>query len=370
MNQARELTRRLALAALACGAAAGCGSTSGPVAIGTAGPFQEGYAQMVKRAVEMAVEEANADGGVNGAPIEVVARDDGGDGVRAAAIAQEFLDTPNLVAVVGHANSGGMAGAAPLYDHGLPAVIPSATSPALTGVSPWVFRVTTNDSTNGAMLARFAAAQGARRVAVLYENNVYGRDLAQAFRTAYPGTLAAMDPIPGDGSRVEPFVSYLRQIQPELVFVAGTELSGRALLREAERQGFQTQWLAGDGWAGLTGDTAIAEGVYMATPFAVTDPRPEAQRFVEAFRNKYGVTPDANAAMAYDATRLVVAALREEGASRRGVRAYLERVKGARAFPGVTGPVAFRDDHDPDRGGALIAQVRAGTLQPIEEGSR
>lgn len=362
--------RGLLVAALLCGAVTGCGRTGPAVAIGTAGPWQEGYALMVRRAIEMAVAEVNAAGGVDGRPVEVVARDDGGDGVRAAAIAQEFLADRKVVAVVGHANSGGMVGAAPLYDHGLVAVSPSATSPEITGISRWVFRVTTNDSVNGAMLARFARELGRARVAVLYENNVYGRDLAQAFRAEFRGTLVGVDPIPGDGSRVEPYVSYYRRVAPDLVFVAGTDASGRALLREAARQGFRTQWLAGDGWAGIQTDTAAAEGAYMAVPFAVDDPRPEARRFVQAFHRKYGVEPDANAAMAYDATLLLVQAVREVGTDRERIRDYLAGVKEGSAYRGVTGEIRFRADGDPEGTRFVMTQVRGGALRPIREEAR
>ncbi|HEX6908847.1 MAG TPA: ABC transporter substrate-binding protein [Longimicrobium sp.] len=361
-----SLARSAALAALACLSAA-CGGGGGEIAIGTAGPFTEGYARMVRNAVVMAADEINAEGGVRGARIKVVAQDDGGDGVKAAQIAEGFLADPKVKAVVGHANSGAMVGAARVYDRGLVAVIPSATSPELTGVSPWVYRVTTNDSTNGANLARFAAGLRPRRVAVLYENNVYGRGLAAAFRANYPGELVGVDPIAGDGRLVEPFISYYKQVQPDLVFVAGTELSGQALLREAQRQGFTTRWVAGDGWSGVVADAAASEGVYVAVPFSIRDTRAEAVRFVEAFRTRYGVEPDANAAMAYDATKLLAKAMNEAGFDRDAIRGWLAGVRGNRTFPGVTGPLRFRPDRDPDRSGFVMTQARGGTLVPLEE---
>ncbi|HEU0054939.1 MAG TPA: ABC transporter substrate-binding protein, partial [Longimicrobium sp.] len=258
----RPATPWCALAlALACALGA-CRQGGDAIVIGTAGPLKESYAQNVRNAVEMALDEANHEDGVNGRQLTLRALDDEGDGVKAAAIARQFRDDPAVAAVVGHANSGGMVGAAAEYNEGLVAVVPSATSPEITGISPWVFRVTTNDSVNGANLARFAAGLGKRRVAVLYENNVYGRDLARAFLAGYRGTVVGVDPIAGDGSKVEPFVSYYRAANPDLVFVAGTEQSGRALLREALRQGWRPQWLAGDGWAGVPADTAAAEGAY------------------------------------------------------------------------------------------------------------
>ena len=121
--------RRAAALALACGALAGCGTRSQALVIGTAGPFKEAYATMVRHAVEMAAEEVNARGGIRGKRLQVLAVDDEGDGVKAAAAARGFYENPDVVGVVGHANSGGMVGAAPEYDRGLVAVVPSATRP-------------------------------------------------------------------------------------------------------------------------------------------------------------------------------------------------------------------------------------------------
>jgi len=336
--------------------------------IGTAGPWKESYALNVRRAVELAVGEVNAHGGAGGRQVEVAAQDDGGDGVRAAAIARGFVDDPRVVAVVGHANSGGMVGAAPMYDHGLVAVSPSATSPEITGISRWVFRVTTNDSVNGARLADFARELGSRRVAVLYENNVYGRDLAAAFRAAFRGTVVGLDPIPGDGSRVEPFVAYYRRVQPDLVFAAGTTGSARALLNEARRQGLRTQWLAGDGWPGVEADTAAAEGAFIAIPFSVDDPRPQAQRFVAAFRDRYGVMPDANAAMAYDATLLLLRGVEEVGTDRARLRDWVAARQGDQAYQGVTGEIRFGADGDPMGTRFVMTRVANGALRPLEAG--
>ena len=321
---------------------------------------------MVRRAVEMAVDEINPEGGVRGTRLKVMAQDDGGDGVKAAQIAEQFLADDKVRAVVGHANSGAMVGAARVYDRGLVAVIPSATSPELTGVSPWVYRVTTNDSTNGANLARFAAGLRSKRVAVLYENNIYGRGLAARLPRQLPRQLVGVDPIAGDGRLVEPFISYYRQVAPDLVFVAGTELSGQALLREARRQGFATRWVAGDGWSGVVDRHRRVRGRVRGRPLQ----HPRHARRGASLRggvpHRYGVEPDANAAMAYDATKLLAKAMAEVGFDRDAIRDYLAQVRGDRPFAGVTGALRFRPDRDPDRSGFVMTQARGGTLVPLE----
>ena len=72
----------------------------------------------------------------NGRRFEIVFADDSGGGVRASAIAQQFVDSTRIVAVVGHVNSGAMVAAAHVYDKHLAAVATTATSPSLTGISP------------------------------------------------------------------------------------------------------------------------------------------------------------------------------------------------------------------------------------------
>ena len=153
-------------------------------------------------------------------------------------------------------------------------------------------------------------------------------------------------------------------MQLDLVFVAGTEPSGRALLREAMRQGFRTQWIAGDGWPGVAADTAAAEGALIATPVRL-DQNDAGRRFASAFAARYGVTPDANAAMAYDGAMLLVKAIEAVGPDRAAIREWMAKVKGDGAFHGVTGEIRFRPDGDPDRAGFVMTRVQHGALVPL-----
>jgi branched-chain amino acid transport system substrate-binding protein len=350
--------------AVACGRSGRPSSSSTePIQLGTAGPWTEGYGQMNKRGMDLAVADINAAGGVRGRPLELVSRDDGGSAVKATAIAQEFVGDPNIVAVVGHVNSGAMVAAARVYDGHLAAVATTATAPDLTGISPWVFRVISSDSTNGIDLARFAYRQlGRRRAAILYENNPYGRGLTDAFHRAFEGEVVSIDPISDDGKNLEPFVAFFKLKNPDVVFVAGTEGSGMALLREARRQGLRADFIGGDGWTGVVRDTAAAEGVYVGAPFSAEDPRPEAQKFVAAFRDRYHVTPDGNAAMAYDATMLVARAIAERGPRRDAVRDWLATLAGRGGYAGVTGAIRFQPSGDPLGRGVVMTRIHNGAL--------
>jgi ABC-type branched-chain amino acid transport systems, periplasmic component len=245
-------------------------------------------------------------------------------------------------------------------------VATTASSPDLSGVSKWTFRVISSDSLNGVILARFASRIGGtsaalKNAAVLYENDSYGRGLAEAFRRSFRGTIISFDPISEDVD-AEPFISFYKLRNPGIVFVAGREKSALKILREAKRQGFEAVFIGGDGWQSIVTDTVASEGAYVGTSFNSEDPDPNVQRFVHAFETKYRTRPDAFAALAYDATRLIAEALAKNGKDRKGVRDYLASLNGSNAFEGVTGPVYFNTSGDPIGMGFRVAQVVSGTL--------
>jgi branched-chain amino acid transport system substrate-binding protein len=331
-------------------ALAACAGTKAPYLVGAAGPWKQGYGLQNLQGVELAAEEINKAGGINGHPFRVISRDDEGDGPTAARIAQDFVSTTAISAVIGHVNSSGMLSAAPVYDGQLAALATSATSPDLTGISSWVFRIISSDSLNGIALANFASRFGQRSpasVAVLYENNTYGRGLADSFRRSFHGEILSLDPINADMTTAEPYVAYLKVRKPKIVFVAGRVASGLKILQEAKRQGFNPIFVGGDGWQGILADTVISEGAYVGMSFTAEDPSPAARKFVAAFRKKFNTTPDAHAALAYDATQLVAQALRERGPDRRAIRDYLRSLNQETAYAGLTGPAFFEDTGDP-----------------------
>jgi branched-chain amino acid transport system substrate-binding protein len=342
------LSRAISLFALL--ALAACAGSKPPYIVGVVGPWKQGYGLQNLQGVQLAVEEINRTGGINGHALRVVERDDEGEGAKAARIAQDFVASPSISAVIGHVNSSGMLSAAPVYDGQLAAVATSATSPDLTGISSWVFRIISSDSLNGIALANFASRFGQRgptSVAVLYENNTYGRGLADSFRRSFHGEILSLDPINADLPSAEPYIAYLKTRKPKIVFVAGRVASGLKILQEAKRQGFNPIFVGGDGWQGILADTATSEGAYIGMSFTPEDPSPAARAFVVSFRKKFNTVPDAHAALAYDATRLIAQALKEKGADRRAIRDYLSSLNRETAYPGLTGPAYFEDTGDP-----------------------
>jgi branched-chain amino acid transport system substrate-binding protein len=338
------------------------------VTFGAAGPWTQAYGQANKNGIQLAVDEINASPQwQKGRKLEIVFADDSGNGVRASEVAQRFVDSASIVAVVGHVNSGAMVSAAHVYDKHLAAVATTATSPSLTGISPWAFRVIPSDSANGMRIAQFANKLGRKRAAVLYENNPYGRGLADNFRKSFSGEIISLDAI-GDGGdqSFEPFISWFKSVKPDVVFVAGTDASGSAFLKEARRQGLTADLVGGDGWQTLA-PSPLADGIYVGAPFSAQDPRPEVQAFVSAYEKKFNATPDGNAALAYDATMLLARAVEHVGADRAKIRDYLAGLTDATAYKGITGTIRFRADGDPVGKNIVMTRVRNGAMQ-VESG--
>lgn len=342
----------------------GCSLEDSELVIGAAGAWTESNTEMTRWGLELAVEHSNARS--QGRALTLRLLDDSGTGTAAVRVAAQFVADQRVVGVVGHLNSAPMLAAARVYDGNLAALSPSASSPDLSGISPWVFRTIPSDSSSGAALARFATRLG-KRAAVIYENDSYGRGLADAFRRHYTGEVVSMDPISSTPGDYAPFVAYYAQVaRPELVFVAGVDATGRALLREAQRQRLVAHFLGGDGWIGVVDDTSAAEGAYVGVPFDAADQRPAARTFVEAFRRRFGRAPDAYAALAYDAATVMADAANGGDGNRQRVRDHLASLGERGGHAGVTGRIRFDRMGDPEGREIVVTRVRRGALVVTE----
>jgi len=160
----------------------------------------------------------------------------------------------------------------------------------------------------------------------------------------------------------EPFISYLKAHQPQLVFVAGRVPSGLVILREAKRQKFTPVFLGGDGWQGIAPDTTVSEGIYIGMSFTPEDTTRAARQFVSSFEGSFHSVPDAHAALAYDATKLLAQALKARGPDRRAIRDYLGGLTAETAPQGLTGPLYFEKTGDPVGIRFKVLKVHNGLL--------
>lgn len=354
---------------------AGCwGTDENPVVFGFAGPIQEPYGASARMGAELAQAEINAAGGIDGRQLALRVEDDDADAERAIEVADAFFSDPDVLAVAGHVNSGTMTAAASVYDKGLPAVATSATSPAISRLGDWIFRVTSSDSANAVELSRIALEID-QPTAILYENDDYGRGLSESFRASYEamgGSILESDPYLASTEDLRPYLERLQTQGVGLIFIAGLEVGAARIIEQAADVGLNTRFLGGDGLEGLVSMGDAYDGTLVGMLYH-PDASPPARAFAEKFANAYNRPADSFAALAYDAVHLLARAAEEGGASRREIREYLATVgrsDGSPAYDGATGSIRFDENGDPLGKDFSVGVIRDGRIDILNGGVR
>ena len=366
LHRASRTAAIVALAA-AVAVAVACGSTSDTadggqpaagdtLAIGVAlNPKRPGM-ESIYQGVELAVTHLNAGRG-NAAPLAVRRTDP--DVVSAVQIAAELQHDPRVLAVVGHPESGTSLEALPVYEdaehggeHAVAIVSPTATSPQLTGRSPWFFRICPTDAAASKAVARFVVdTLQLRRAAIIYRNDSYGRDWTEAFVATFRaagGTVLQRDPYVSGATEWAAYADYIKAIGAEVLLFPGSAEDAALAIRALRSAGAHVAFVGGDAASGLEDEGDEFAGARYTAFFDPDHPgSPVASGFIDAYRAAYGRLPDQRAALAYDAAMLIGQAIRDGGASRRDVRDYLATIGLSRpAAIGAAGRIAFDTQHD------------------------
>jgi branched-chain amino acid transport system substrate-binding protein len=350
-----------------------CNFSGNPVRIGLAGSLSDPVGVPMKRAAELAVEEINATGGIQGRPIELIERDDYADPDSAVFVATDLYQA-GVSAVIGHLFSGPTLAAAPVYNGGadpVAAISPSSSSPDVSTAGDYTFRICPSDLAHGAALARWVHdSLHLERGAVLYLNDQYGRGVRQTFVrdfTRRGGVVLAIDPYLGETPQVGAYLDRLAKIgRVEFLVVAGNRGEAEEILRQARTRGLMMPVLGGDGLEGIEEAGAIADGVFLSSAYLPTVGTPANRAFIQAYRKKFPSAglPNQPAAATYDAVYLLRDVIARAGAKRADVRRALAQVgSSAPAFKGVTGTVAFDMRGDVPNQTVYIGMVRDGTVR-------
>jgi branched-chain amino acid transport system substrate-binding protein len=352
-------------------AAGSCARGSGTIVLGLAGPMTDplGVAQL--KAARLAVDQINQHGGVHGRLIRLRVMDDSGSANGAVLAAQALYNDPSVVAVVGHITSGTSIAAARVYGsgaHPVPMVSPTASSPELSGINRFTFRVCPSDLQHGPALARYASQRlAARRAAILYMNDDYGRGVRTAFADEFThlgGTVVEQDPFLSSTRSLEPYVARMRGAGVDVVMVAADVPGTEVVLRELRRQGARWPVIGSDALVGIEGEGPLAEGVHISSAYLSDREGEKNATFVlDYFRATQGERPTDVAGLTYDVISLLAEAINAVGADRQSIRDYLASVGPRRpAFEGVSGRIAFDLRGDVPGKSLTIAIVRNGKL--------
>ncbi len=312
------------------------------VKIGLVAPFEGLYRPLgyqVLPAVKLALRERNQSGGVHGYMVELVALNDGQDPGMAVERAREMVADPDVMGVVGHFDEQTTLAALPTYrEAGLATVVPSGAPVEATADAyhQTLFLAASNDQVSQAA-ARYAVDDlGARHLAVIRGRDDLAEPFSSAVREQGASIVLDLD------AEEESLLARLATERPDLIFFAGDALQAAELLLKLQEAGLEVPLLGGNGLNSpylVQVAGAAAEG----TTYVSVTPPVEDEGFIEGYMDLCGAPPEPYAALAYDATRVLLNALERaiamEGKPRRDlVVAALAQGDG---YEGLTGSISF-----------------------------
>lgn len=293
----------------------GIGPTTGDAAI---------YGQAVMNAAQIAVDEINAAGGVNGYMLEFKAEDDQGDAEKSVNAYNSLKDWGMQILMGTVTTTPCVAVADKTAQDGMFQITPSASSTDVI-VSDNVFQACFTDPNQGIASAQYIADNGlATKVAVIYDSSsVYSSGIEATFveEAASKGLeIVAEEAFTAD-SKTD-FSTQLQKAQAagaELVFLPIYYTEASIILTQADGMGYDPVFFGVDGMDGILGvenfNTELAEGVMLLTPFAADAQDEATQAFVKKYQEAYGDIPNQFAADAYDAVYAIKAVIEAAGAT-------------------------------------------------------
>jgi branched-chain amino acid transport system substrate-binding protein len=358
----------------------GASAAAVPFKIGVAGPMTGQYATYGashKAGAELAMEELNAAGGVNGGEVSISIGDDLGDPKEAVLVAQKFIDDSDVVVVDGHQFSGATIAAAGKYEPaGLTMITPSATQPDITNMGSFIWRICMTDAVQGKGLADYSVGTlGLQNVAIMYDNSDYGRGLADAYEagiTDAGGTIVEKQQYTTGDTDFKAQLTKIKGVNPDLLFLSGYYPEGSKIAQQAKELGMDVQMLGSDGYASdelpKLGGAAV-EGMLVSTFFDYTKDDPAVQKFVDAYKAKYeGANPDWFVANSYDVVMLAAAAAEKAGSNERA--AINDALAGIGTYEGISGPITFDENGDVIKPLSIVIVENGGLVtapqQPAE----
>ena len=303
-----------------------------------------------KRAFDLAIQHINAGGGVLGMPVGSAVADATRDPSAAVEAARHLVEVEGVHAIVGPNAS---AAALPVARSvsavlDIPTVSPSATSPQLTDVedNDYFFRTALSDAAQGPILARVTRDLGFDNVGLIYEDDAYGKGLADAFQESWDGTLRVVSVDPSQPSHIAELELSANAGAQALVVIA---FEGQALsiVREALDEGVYSQFVFGDAAKRISLVREIGGeklgGMYGTAGAAAPD-NPATADWEAAFIAEYGeLAVLAYVKETYDATVAIALAAQAAGSvDGAAIRDHLREVAGppGRPVPGTAAGVA------------------------------
>lgn len=352
-----------------------CNTGEDTVKFGVIGPLTGAYSfygEAVENGAKLAAKQINEDGGVLGLTLEIYAEDSEGDAETGVNAYRKLVDNDEIHALIGGTFSGVTDGLKDLaVTDGLPVLSPTATRDDITLDASNIFRVCYNDSFQGSVAAVFAAEDlEAENVAVMYNaDDPYSAGLADAFKAEFDSRSLSYDDYTFSGTDVD-FSAQLTNIASgsyDAVFLPAYVAEIGPILQKADELNIDIPFVGGDGWDGIEADYADeAEGNYFTNHYSKSDTADAVVDFVTAYEAEYGETPNALAALAYDAVYVMAQAFEDaDSTDSEDVITALSAVSFAGAVTSDL-PITFNENGDPVKS-ITILQVESGDFTFVKK---
>lgn len=325
---------------------------SGPVA---------SYGQSNMKGVELAVDEINANGGIDGKQIKLIKVDNKSEAAEATNAAIKLTSQDKVTAIIGASTSGNTVAQAQIAnDNQTVLLTPSGTSPNVTvnddgKVNEFVFRTSFIDPFQGTVAANFAANELKVKNAAVFADNAsdYAKGLAAAFKETFEaagGKIVSEESYVAKDTDFRSTLTRIKAKNPDFIFIPGYYEEVGLIVKQAREMGITVPLMGGDGWDSpklveLAGAEAL-NNTFITNHYSAEDPDETIQNFVKMFKEKNkGAAPDAFNGLGYDTVYLLKDAIERAGSTDPvAIKDALAKTKDLRL---VTGSVTIDENHHP-----------------------
>ncbi len=359
----------------------GCGKSEGPsVKVGLNVELTgdiPAVGASARNAAELYAAQVNAAGGVavgkDKLPLRLIVGDNAAKAEQAAAVAQRLIGQDNVVAMIGPDASACAIPASEIAESlKCPMISPWSTNPkttlSATDGSPkdYVFRACFTDTFQAGVLAKFARNHlNAQTAAVLYDvASEAPNGQAMLFRETFEeagGQIVAFETFTTGDRGFSAQLTKIKAANPDVIFLPTYYSDVPLIAQQARRLGITAPFIGSDAWSSpeivKLGKEEI-EGSYFCNHYSTQIATPEAKKFMEDYRAKYGQDPDDVAALTYDAVGLLVEAI--QSADRLDREAIRDALANIPQFEGVTGKMQFQPGSGDPIKSAVILQIKDG----------
>ena len=318
------------------------------------------YGKSSLNGAQMAVDEINGKGGLNGKKIRLVSADNKSEPSEAGNQATKLITKDKVAVIVGPCTSGSTAAASPVVSGSkVPLISPSATAPGITvddkgKVRPYIFRVCFTDPFQGKILATFAVDELKLKKIAIYNDSSsdYSKGLAEVFAKTLEskgGEVVAQEAFLAKDQDFKATLTKLKAANSEALYVPAYYEEVSKIVKQAREVGITCPILGSDGWDSpklveIAGADAL-NGTYYSSFYSSQDTDPHVQQFIKDYRKKYNAEPDGFAINGYNCILVAAEAIKQAG-STDGTK-IAKALEGLKDFQMATGKMTVDPEHNP-----------------------